>query len=305
MDYQRMDVEFRGGTEICRAWLYRPFSRGNARGPCIVMAHGLGGTREAGLEPYAQKFAQAGYLVLLFDYRHFGDSDGQPRQLFSVGRQLGDWAAAIKYARSLDEVDEHRVALWGTSFSGGHVIVAAARDGRVAAVAAQCPMMDALAASLNVVRYGGVGTFLKLGAAGMVDQLRAMLRLAPFYIPLVAPHGALAAMSIQDSASGYGAIVPLHWQNRICARYVLTVAAYRPIAYAGRLRCPALIQVCMNDSLAPPGAAIATARKIGAAAELKQYECGHFDIYVGRYFERASDEQLAFFNRVLSNQETS
>jgi fermentation-respiration switch protein FrsA (DUF1100 family) len=264
------------------------------------MAHGLGGTRDAGLEPYAKKFASYGYVALLFDYRHFGGSDGEPRQLFSVKRQLQDWASAIGYARRLDGVDPKRIALWGTSFSGGHVIVAAAKDGCIAAVSAQCPMMDAFAASLNVIRYAGLAAFLKLGVFGMVDQLRAIFRTSPLYIPLIAPPGELAAMSSHDSASGYGAIVPPHWRNQICARYALTIAAYRPIACAKRLSCPVLIQVCLNDSLVPPRSAVATAQKIGAKAELKQYDCGHFDIYVGEYFERASEEQLAFFNRVLS-----
>lgn len=299
MDFQRVDVEFHSGAAICRAWLYRPTS-GDAPRPCIVMAHGLGGTRDAGLEPYARKFAGAGYMVLLFDYRHFGASEGEPRQLFSVRRQLKDWAAAIGYARGLPGADPKRIALWGTSFSGGHVIVAAARDGRIAAVCAQCPMMDALAASLNVIDYAGLAAFLKLGALGLLDALRAALHLSPLYIPLIAPPGRLAAMASRDSASGYGALVPPHWRNEICARYALTVAAYRPIAYAGRLPCPALIQVCMEDSLAPPRSALAAARRLGARAELRQYPCGHFEIYMGGYFERASEEQLAFFDRTLS-----
>lgn len=298
MNFRREDVEFHSETHICRAWLYRQLNSGRAK-PCVVMAHGFGGTRDAGLEPYARKFAEAGYVVLLFDYRHFGASDGEPRQLFSVKRQLQDWASAITFARSLPGVDPARIALWGTSFSGGHVIVAAANDGQVAAVSAQCPMMDALAALRSYVSYAGFGMFIKLGGLGMLDQLKAMLGLSPAYVPLVAPQGQLAAMSSYDSISGYGAITPPHWRNQTCARYALTISAYRPIAYAGKLTCPVLIQVCMHDSLVPASAAIATAHRIGAKAELKQYDCGHFDIYVGENYESASSEQIAFFNRAL------
>ena len=301
MDYERLDVEFSSGKAVCRAWLYRPIASVDEKKPCIVMAHGLGGTRDAGLEPYARKFAYSGYVVLLFDYRHFGSSDGEPRQLFSIRRQLQDWASAIGHARRLDFVDPKQIALWGTSFSGGHVIVVAAKDGEIAVVSAQCPMMDAFAASLNVIRYAGFAAFLRLFMFGMIDQLRAIFWGSPLYIPLIALPGELAAMSSHDSASGCRAIVPPNWRNQICARYALTIASYRPIVYAKRLSCPALIQVCMNDSLAPPRSAIATAQKIGANAELKQYDCGHFDIYTGEYFDRASDEQLAFFNRVLSS----
>jgi uncharacterized protein len=300
MSYQRVDVEFSSDREICQAWLYQPAGYGGEIRPCIVMAHGFGGTRDAGLEPYAQKFTSAGYVVVLFDYRHFGASDGEPRQLFSISHQLKDWSSAINYARGLDGVDSQRIGLWGTSFSGGHVIVSAAEDGSIAAVSAQCPMMDALAAARNVIQYGGIAAFMKLGALGMVDQLRSILRMSPLYIPLIAAPGELAAMSSHDSASGYGVIVPPQWRNEVCARYALTIAGYRPIAYANRLPCPALIQVCMRDSLAPPDAAVATAHKIGSKAELKQYDCEHFDIYVGNYFKQASDEQLSFFNRVLT-----
>lgn len=300
MDFERTDIEFSSGNDVCRAWRYRPSAASDGPGPCIVMAHGLGGTRDAGLEPYAEKFVNAGYQVVLFDYRHFGASNGEPRQLVSIRRQQQDWANAIAHARSLDGVDPKRIALWGTSFSGGHVIVSAAKDKAIAAVSAQCPMMDGFAAALNMIGYAGLSGFLKLGMYGGVDQLRAIFGMSPVYIPLIAPPGELAAMSSHDAASGYGAIVPPHWQNRICARFALTIAAYRPIKYAERLQCPALIQVCMNDSLAPPHPAIATAQKIGGHAVLAQYDCGHFDIYVGEDFKPASDEQLAFFNRALS-----
>ena len=300
MDCERTDIEFSSGNGVCRAWLYRPSATSGGLMPCIVMAHGLGGTRDAGLEPYAEKFAGAGYGVLLFDYRHFGASDGEPRQLVSIRRQQQDWASAIAHARRLDGVDPKRIALWGTSFSGGHVIVSAAKDKEIAAVSAQCPMMDGFAAALNMIGYAGLSGFLKLGMYGVVDQLLAIFGRSPVYIPLIAPPGEVAAMSSHDAASGYGAIVPPHWQNRICARFALTIAGYRPIKYAGRLQCPALIQVCMNDSLAPPHPATTTAQKIGDHAVLTQYDCGHFDIYVGEYFKRASDEQLAFFNRALS-----
>ena len=131
---ERLDVRFPSAGVECSAWLYLP-EGGPA--PVIVMAHGLGGVRGMRLDAYAERFCAAGYACLVFDYRHFGDSDGQPRQLLDIGRQLDDWAAAIAYARSLKMVDRSRVVLWGTSFGGGHVIVAAARDRNIAAVVSQ------------------------------------------------------------------------------------------------------------------------------------------------------------------------
>jgi len=299
MSHRRQDVEFTSHGTLCRAWLYRPDAPAATPTPCIVMAHGLGGTRDAGLDPYARKFADAGYLVLLFDYRHFGASDGEPRQLLSIRRQLQDWAGAIAFARGLPGADPARIALWGSSFSGGHVIVAAARDGKVSAVSSQGPMMDGLAAAWNIVGYAGVGALLRLSAAAVTDQARALLGLPPLYVPLIAPPGQFAAMSSSDSDSGYRSITPPGWRNQMTARLSLHLPLYRPIAHAAGLPCPTLILVCKRDSVAPASAAIAAARKAGSKAELKEYDIGHFDIYTGAGFERSSADQLAFFNRVL------
>lgn len=299
--FQRHDVEFSSEGTTCRAWHYLPEGAPGPQ-PTIIMAHGLGGTRNAALEPYAEKFAAAGFGVLLFDYRHFGASDGEPRQLISIRKQLNDWASAIAFARRQTCVNSQKIALWGSSFSGGHVLVAAARDGKIAAISAQGPMMDGLAASLNVVRYAGPAALLKLTALGLLDEAGSRLGRAPIYIPLVAAPGRLAAMSSHDSESGYRGIVGPDWRNEMAARFAPTLASYRPISYARKLRCPALILVCRDDSVAPASAAIATARKLGSKAELKIYDVGHFDIYVGKGFERSSSDQLAFFERVLKHQ---
>jgi dienelactone hydrolase len=294
---QREEIEFQSHGVLCRGWYYRP--QGDTAGPCIVMAHGFGGTRDAGLEPYAEVFAEAGYGVLVFDYRHFGASDGEPRQLLSVSRQLADWAAAIAWVRAQPEVDAEKVALWGSSFSGGHVIVAAARDGRIAAVSAQGPMMDGMAAVTNLIGYAGVGTVMKLTGLGVVDQLRAVVGGSPVYIPIIAPPGQFAVMSSADADAGYSRITPPDWRNEVTPRAALGLALYRPITSASKVRCPVLILACGRDSVAPVSAARATAKRIGDNAELKVYDFGHFDIYVDEGFRQSSGDQLRFFNRVF------
>jgi len=294
--FTRTDVSFRSGGLACRAWWYQGDATGRA---CVVMAHGLGGLRTAGLEPYARRFAEAGLDVLLFDYRHFGASDGLPRQLVSVRRQLEDWAAAIAHARTLPGVDPDRIALWGSSFSGGHVVVAAARDARVAALCAQGPMMDGLAASLNIVRYAGPRQLLRLAALGVRDAIAALRGRQRVNVALVGAPGSLATMTTPDAEPGYRAIVGPDWHNGICAIFALGLAFYRPVAWAGRVRCPALVIVA-NDSVAPASAALRTAERIGAACELHRLDLGHFDLYTGSGFERGIALQLDFLGRVLS-----
>lgn len=134
----RIEVTFDSGGAECAAYLYSPVPAfGEA--PCVVMGHGFTGTRNLGLPAYAERFAAAGMAVLVFDYRHFGASGGEPRQLLDIGHQLDDYRAAVAFARAQPGIDPDRIALWGTSLSGGHVIVVAAGDSRIAAVISQVP----------------------------------------------------------------------------------------------------------------------------------------------------------------------
>ena len=130
------EITFTSGSDHCSAWHLQATSdafAGPGGRPCVVMAPGFGGTRDSSLLGYAEGFAAAGLDVLLFDYRGFGASGGSPRQLVSVRRQRQDYHAAVAAARQLPGVDPDRIVVWGVSYAGGHVIVVAARDKRVAA----------------------------------------------------------------------------------------------------------------------------------------------------------------------------
>jgi pimeloyl-ACP methyl ester carboxylesterase len=294
---QRTDVEFDSSGATCRAWFYRPAEpRGDL--PCVVMAHGFGATRDASLEPYALRFAEAGFAVLLFDYRHFGASDGEPRQLVSVRRQLEDYASAIAFVRAVDGVDPDRIAVWGTSFSGGHALVTAARVPGIAAAVCQCPMMDGWKAVLNILRYAGPGQLLRLTVHGLRDLLLSVTGRA-HCIPTVGPPGTLAIMSSEDADAGYRALMPPNAPLEVAARIALFVPLYRPVSDAGRVGCPVLIQVCERDSVAPVGAAEEAARRLGPCGELVRYPIGHFEPYVGASFQRSVADQLAFLRRQL------
>src|SRR5712692_8798286 len=161
----RIDATFDSQGVHCAAWLYRPDGEGPH--PCVILGHGFGGIRQMRLDDYASCFAQAGLAALVFDYRHFGASEGEPRQLLDIKSQLADWTAAISYARALDGIDAERIALWGTSFSGGHVIETAERDKHVAAVVAQVPFVDGFA-----IMRSDILANIRLLAAWMKDELR-------------------------------------------------------------------------------------------------------------------------------------
>jgi uncharacterized protein len=293
----RGDVWFESEGLRIGAWWYRG---GDGRRPCIVMAHGFAGTRRSGLASFAERFQAAGFHALVFDYRHFGDSEGEPRQLLSPRAQVKDWASAIAYARGRDDVDEARVALWGTSFSGGLVVIAGARDGRVAAITAQCPLMDGLAALIRVRRYAGTLRLLRTGSDALVDVVRDWLGRPPHVIPVVGPPGSRAAMSTPDAEPGYLGIAGPDFENTVCARIGLSLGLHRPIRDAARLPCPILVQICEHDAVAPVASAERAAALAGHQATVVRYPLGHFDVYRGPGFEASVADQLAFFQKQLS-----
>lgn len=291
------DLEFSSGGVTCRGYYYRP-DNVDADLPCIVMAHGFGATRDCGITPFAEAFRDAGYAVFLFDYRHFGASGGEPRQLLSPAREVDDWLAALAFVRALDGIDGKRICLWGTSFSGGLVTVAAARDGNVQCVIAQCPMMDGLSSVLAVIGYAGVGQALRLTMHGLVDLLRRGFGATPHYIASAGRPGDVAAMSAPDCWDGYTYLIPDGVPNQVAAGIAVTLPLFRPLAQASKVSCPALVLICEKDSVAPAAAAEKAAARM-ANAEVRRYPVGHFDVYRDEAFRISLADQLGFLKAHL------
>ena len=298
-DQSRRNVNFEADGTVIRAWLYLPEGL-TGPVPCVVMANGLGGTKAAGLDGYARRFRDEGWAVLVFDYRFFGESDGEPRQLVWIPHQLADYRAAVKYARSLVEVDPDRIALWGTSLSGGHVVVIAAEDHRIACVAAQCPGLDGRATALENLKRQGLWLSLRYLVHGQRDLFRAWLGLSPHKVPLAGRPGSIALLSAPGAYEGYRDLVPEGFVNEACARIIIRGDKYRPVEYASRVRCPVLLQICDNDNLAPAGSTEETQKALGSYAQVEHYAIGHFDIYSGINFEKSVSDQISFFQKHLS-----
>ena len=132
----REDVEFDADGTTLRGWFYAP-AEAESPAPVVVVTHGYGGVKEQYLDRYAEVFAAAGLAVLVYDHRNFGASDGSPRQEVDPMWQVRDYRSAITYAQTRPEVDPKKVGIWGSSFSGGHVLVVGAIDRRVGAVVSQ------------------------------------------------------------------------------------------------------------------------------------------------------------------------
>jgi predicted acyl esterase len=129
--------------EDLEAWVYQP--DGHGPHPAVVMAHGFAGVKAGGLEPFAERFCREGFTAVAFDYRHWGGSSGEPREVTSIQRQREDYRTAINWAAASPDIDAKRIFIWGTSFSGMHVVEIATTDVRLRGAIAQCPLVDGLA----------------------------------------------------------------------------------------------------------------------------------------------------------------
>lgn len=266
--------------------------------PCVVMAHGFGGTRDSGLEPYAERFSEAGADVLLFDYRGFGDSAGDQRQTVDHRRHREDYRAVVAHARTMPGIDPDRIVLWGTSYSGGHVVAVAAEDPRIAGVIAQNAAMDGPAAVLEILRYAGPRQLLRLVAHCVRDLLTILLRRPPHLVPTVGPPGSLAAMTAPGAESGFLAIAGPTFRNELRARGVLPILVNRPVARASRLRMPLFLAIASRDNVAPPSAVEKVARRVKGPVRVERYDVGHFDLYRGEPFEKCVTAQVEFLSTV-------
>lgn len=279
----------------CAARVYRPAGPEAGHRAVIVMAHGFGGVRALRLYAYAERFAAAGYIVVVFDYRGFGESEGWPRQLLSIKAQHADWRAALRFARAVAGSDPDRVIAWGTSFAGGHVIALAGAGEPLAAIIAQVPHISGPAA----VRATGVRAGLRLAPYGLRDQLRAWLRRPPVYVNSAGAVGEPAVMTSPDALPGMerlitdSALAADAYPTTVAARIVLHIVAYSPGRHAGSITCPALVQIAERDAVTPARVALRAAGKM-TAATVHTYDCGHFDPYVEPLFSTVVADQLTF-----------
>jgi pimeloyl-ACP methyl ester carboxylesterase len=262
------------------------------------MAHGFGGTKDSGLLPFAEAFAEAGLDVLLFDYRGFGESSGEPRQFAWPPRHREDYRSAVEYARGLDGVDPERIVLWGTSWSGGHVVYEAADDPRISAVISMTPDLDGVATLRQIGRYAGLGHQLRLTWIGVQDAIRMLRDQEPLMIGTVGPPGAMAGMTTEESEPGMRAIAGPTWRNEVTGRAVFAEWTNRAITRMDKLRCPILVQIADGDSVAPPSASRAAAWRAKGRVEVREYPCAHYAIYL-EWLARAIADQLHFLRRHL------
>ncbi|WIM89635.1 alpha/beta hydrolase [Candidatus Mycobacterium wuenschmannii] len=295
-------LTFRSGETVCDAWHFRGagdrFASPSGR-PVVVMAHGIAGTKDSGLEPFGRRLSNAGVDVVAFDYRGFGASGGEPRQTVSVARQVDDYRAAVSAVRRLPDVDPGRVLLWGVSFSGGHVLRVAANDGAIAGVIALTPLTSGAATSRLAIAQCDLVSGMRWTAAGVKGRLAAAMGGSATFMPVVGRPGEAGALTLDGAYENYLSMAGPTWRNEIDAGVGLQLALVRSSGAAAKLRCPLLVQIADFDRFVPAESIAKVA--VRGRAEVHHYPCDHFDVWPGNeWFDKVVDHQIAFIARTLA-----
>lgn len=292
---KKTDTTFTSQGTTCAGSLY---TSDNAANPAvIIMCHGLATERVFGTQSYIDHFLKLGFAVFTFDYRCFGDSQGEPRNYIDANRHLQDIDAAIKHVKTLSGINAQKIGLWGSSYGGGHVLSTAAENNSVKAVAAQVPFVSGLATVMSFSMGYQIQGFFH----GINDIIRSIFSLKPHYVKVIAAPNEFALMNTPESYPGYSALIPKNstWENKAPGKICLTLPMYMPTLKVSKIKCPALVVYAKKDSLIPYKAVEKAISKI-KNAEALLLDCGHFDIYAGPLFEQTVKREGEFFLKHLA-----
>ncbi len=295
----RENVSFASGGMTCRGWLFRPDDPSTGARPAIVMSHGFSAVKEQRLEPFAERFAAEGFVVLVFDYRCLGASDGAPRGRIIPQLQHDDIRAALAFLAAQPGVDPERLGLWGTSYSGGHALFVGALDPRVKVIVAQVPAIDIPRSVLAMSGEDGFAGLLGLLAD---DHARRNGGDTGRTMPVTAQGGQPAFLA-GDAAHAWFAETALGapaWVNSVTLESVARGIEYIPAALIDLIAPrPLLIQAAAGDELIPFEQVRDAFARAGEPKTLEVHKGGHFDLYQGPAHAVALASQAAWFKRWL------
>lgn len=300
--YDRQDVMFPCQGLVCAGWYYVPDGiAAETKRPAIVMAHGFSAVKEMLLDNFASKFANAGFVVLVFDYRFFGESEGEPRGRLLWPEQVQDYRDAITWVSLRQEVNPARIGVWGTSYSGGHVMFLAAYDRRIKAVVSQVPVANVWSTYFEAMPVEQQNGFLGWLAQNRADEIANG---KTNYITVAAPPDQPSVWPLQE---WYDAFMRLSrnaptWVNGITVESLETHVTYEPTAPIHRISPTPLMMILASDDVITPTEASKSAfERAGEPKELVIVPGRHFDAYEGPMHERFALPAVEWFRRWLMN----
>lgn len=282
----------KSGQDVIAADFYRP--RTEHPVPVIIMAHGFACLRQFKLIQFAKSFAQAGYAVVLFDYRHWGGSTGRPRELVSLEEQLEDWRTMLLHVAQRKSINNRKIVLWGISLSAGYVLDIASESKNIQAVIALNPFIDGAASAKNYP----LQQLPKALRISSQDYMGAKVGMSPRTLAVTDPSG-LCFVQTLDAHAGYQSIVhpDYYWSGQVPARVFFNLVRYRPIQNLRKIAVSVLYIASKNDSLISIESSREAATNIAPFADYYEWEMEHFDIYHGHWFDQAIALQLDFLNQ--------
>ena len=290
----RHDIEFNADGVMLRGWHYVP--DGDGPFPTVVMAPPYAGIKELYLDDYAAFFCAAGLAAVVYDHRNFGASEGEPRQDINPWRQVEDYRHAISFARSLDSVDSDRIGIWGSSYSGGHVLMVGAVDKRVKAVVSQVPLVSGKRTFERLVVGTEFPGFLAMLEADREAQFAGA---APIKIPVVVKEPgvpcALPGREGYDFLEEAALTRAPDWINDVTLQSADWMFAWEPADYAELVSpAPLLMIVASHDTLTPTDVSLQTFERALEPKKLVLLPGGHFDAYV-KLFDRSAPAARDWF----------
>jgi uncharacterized protein len=213
------------------------------------MAHGYAGVKEHSLERFARAFAEAGFVVLVHDHRHFGASGAAERGDVDPWQQIADWRRAISFLESLPEVDAAQIGIWGTSYAGGHAIVLGATDRRIRAVVVQVPTISGFEQGLRRIPPEGIAALEKAFA----EDDRGQLRGEPLHRQLIVSDDPTVPASYRSKEAIDFYLQPTPpgiWENSVTIRSTRAARMYEPGIWVSRVSpTPLLMVVALSDTI--------------------------------------------------------
>jgi fermentation-respiration switch protein FrsA (DUF1100 family) len=295
----RKDVTFISKGLKCSAFLYVPDSwKKGKKLPAIVMAHGLSAVKEQGLPDVAERFVAAGFVTLLFDYRTFGNSEGEPRQQLFQLEMVEDYHNAISCVPTQPEVDPQRIGIWGTSNSGGLVLYVGTFDKRAKAVVAQVPGVfnPAYWYTVNTAKWQIDGEVL------LKDRIERYKTGKVNYVKVVAPEGqpcVLPGKEAYDFFISSQAVAP-RWRNQITVESLEKMREFDPVSFVDLLSpTPLLLIPADNDGLIPIDAIMKVYEKVPGPKAMVTLPIKHFEIYHEPWLSKAADAAIDWYKKYL------
>jgi len=224
------------------------------------------------------------------------ESNWQNRMPARVLYRISSYVPALRFVASRPDLDATRMGLWGTSFSGGHVLVLASEGVGARAVVAQVPYVGA-----SVEEERGFWFLPKVLGALALDALLRPFGSA-FYVDVTGEPGALAGITVPEERAGMErfleSVPESNWQNRMPARVLYRISSYVPALRPEQIACPVLLYVADGDRITPAAPTREFAKRL-PQARLQEVGGGHFGIYVEPQRSRVIAEQTAFFREHL------